>query len=130
MLEEMDKNIDIFDELAAPGCRTYMPGSFDPISLGELKQFVRMAYEAFPDYTHTIEDIIADGDKVAVRCNLKGTHQGEFIGILPTSAEVKYDEILIFRIKDGKIVEAWIQEDALWMMQQLGMELKPKEGEK
>jgi predicted ester cyclase len=79
---------------------------------------------AFPDHTNTIEDMIAEGDKVAVRWTLRGTHQGVLKGPLgpipPTGNQVAVTGIHIFRIADGKITERWEEADMLGALQQLG----------
>lgn len=128
LLKRMDKgNFGVFNELFAAESRIYLPGSSEPLTHEVFSQLAPLFYGAFPNYTHTIEDIIAEGDKVVVRCTCRGTQKGEFKGIPPTGKDFEYGEIIIFRLTDGKIEEVWVQEDELWMMQQLGMELKPKE---
>jgi len=79
---------------------------------------------------HTVEDIFAKGDKVIVRVTNRFTHSGEFMGIPPTGKEIAFSAMSICQFKDGKIIKEWIEGDMLGLMQQLGMELKPKEGEK
>jgi predicted ester cyclase len=76
---------------------------------------------AFPDLHHTIEDMIAEGDRVVTRLTAEGSNTGQFYGMPATGKPVRVSEIAIFRIADGKIVEQWPQSDALGMMQQLGM---------
>jgi predicted ester cyclase len=84
------------------------------------KQIVTIFHAAFPDVTWTIEDMIAAGDKVAVRLSMRGTHEGEFFGILPTGKQVLVTGIHILRIANGKIAEHWGNNDDLGLMQQLG----------
>jgi len=67
---------------------------------------------------------------VVARITLRMTHKGEFMGIAPTGNDVAFGDLVIMRVEEGKIVEIWAQLDYLWMYQQLGMELKPKESEK
>lgn len=76
---------------------------------------------AFPDLYGTIEDLIAEGDKVVTRITYRGTHQGEFMGIPPTGRPVTMTFTGINRIAGGKIAEGWVNFDALGMMQQLGV---------
>ncbi len=85
-----------------------------------LKQFVCMIRSAIPDLRITLEDDIAEGDKVVSRWRAQGTHQGELMGIAPTDNQVTITGITIHRIEEGKIVEEWENWDALGMMQQLG----------
>ena len=130
-VEEMDKgNFDIYDELCTDDYLSYFPGSPEPLNREAHKQAAQASYIAFPDFKRTIEDLIAQGDKVVMRVTDKGTHEGEFNGIPPTGKEIEFTVIIIGRIVDGKIVEAWLEADFMGLYQQLGMELKPKEGEK
>jgi steroid delta-isomerase-like uncharacterized protein len=130
-IEALDKgNFDIHEELCADDYVCYFAGVPEPMNREAQKQFISTYYEAFPDNTHTIEDLIAKGNKVILRQSNRGTHQGDYEGIPPTGNKVEYFGILIFEIADGKMVKAWGTEDMLTFMMQLGMELKPKEGEK
>ena len=127
LLDELDKkNPSIFKELCTQDARINMPGRSEPYTVKEIIELVSMFYDALPDYKHTIEDVISAGDKVVVRCTNRATHTGELMGIPPTGNKVEYGEIVIIRLADGKIAEIWVQEDDLWMMQQLGMDLVPK----
>ena len=75
---------------------------------------------AIPDLKHTVHDMIAEGDIVAVRWTLTGTHKGAFRGIAPTGKWVSASFMEMFRFKDGKIVERWTEGDRLGMLQQIG----------
>ena len=86
---------------------------------------VDTVYTAFPDFTHGIEDILTDGDKVIVRLSDVGTHQGEYEGIPPTGKEISFGALAIMEIRNGMVVELWEEIDMLGFMQQLGLELKP-----
>lgn len=77
-----------------------------------------------PDYWTTIEDLIAEGDKVVVRVTMTGTHTGNFWGVPPTGRRVNLTAIYIVRIADGKIVEHWGEEDGMKVFKQLGFKLK------
>ncbi len=85
------------------------------------KQFVSVYRSAFPDLHFTIEDQIAEGDRVVVRWTTRGTHKGELMGIPATGKPVVVTGIDIFHISSGKVVESWTNWDALGMMQQLGV---------
>jgi predicted ester cyclase len=85
-----------------------------------LKDHIDMFEAAFPLYELIAEDMIAEGDRVAVRATFRGTHQGEFAGIPATGYEVEIPVFLIYRIEDGKIAEHWMQADVMGLMQQLG----------
>ena len=84
-----------------------------------------MFYAAFPDLRGTIEDMVAEGDKVASRLRWRGTHQAELMGIPPTGKQGDFTRIAIHRIEGGKVVEGWVNFDAMGMMQQLGVVPSP-----
>jgi steroid delta-isomerase-like uncharacterized protein len=113
-------NMDALDEIVAPNLISHslMPG----LAPGResLRQLQQLTLAAFPDFHTTIEDLIAEGDKVVARCTTRGTHKGEFLGIPPSGKPFTFTWISIFRIADGKIVEHWGEEDALGWLQQLG----------
>lgn len=96
---------------------------FDAEYAAHERAFVPILRAAFPDMQFTVEDMIAEGDKVVTRYYLTGTHQGEFMGIPATGKPVKIDAIWIHRLDGGRIVEGrnWGQFDALGMMQQMGV---------
>jgi steroid delta-isomerase-like uncharacterized protein len=129
--EELDKqNFEAGIALLSPDAKIYASGGFEPAKPEDLKYLFPVWFTAFPDYAHTIEDVIAKGDKVVLRIIYTGTHKGDFLGAPPTGNSFKYLGIHIITVKDGKVVEAWILEDMLYLMQQIGMELKQKQGEK
>jgi predicted ester cyclase len=75
----------------------------------------------FPDIHFTLHDVISDGDKVAVRWTWRGTHQGSFAGLEPTGKRVDNTGIAVYAIRDGKIVQAWIETDRLGILQAMGI---------
>jgi steroid delta-isomerase-like uncharacterized protein len=85
------------------------------------KQVVALFHSAFPDVTWTIEEMIAEGDKVVIRAPMRATHRGEFFGIPPTGKQVSISGIHILRIANGKIAEHWGNNDDLGLLQQLGV---------
>ena len=82
--------------------------------------FTQMFLDAFPDLQLTVEDLLAEGDRVAARVRGRGTHQGELLGIAPTGRRFEASGITIIRLKDGTIAEEWEQIDMLGILQQLG----------
>jgi len=85
------------------------------------KPFFESFRQAFPDLQVVVEDTVVEGDKVAARCIVRGTHRGEGIGIAATDKPVEFTGMTIVRVKDGKVVEAWNNFDFLAMYQQLGL---------
>ncbi len=84
------------------------------------KQMMGMFLTAFPDLHLTAEDMIAEGDSVASRITITGTHKGEFMGIAPTGKQISFSSMEIVRFAGGKAVEHWEVSDNMSMMQQLG----------
>ena len=114
------RNLAVFDELCAPD---FVAHRFSRTieGLESYKQFLSMYLTAFPDLYFTIEDEIAEGDKVVARNTWSGTHKGDFMGIPPTGKQVTVTGITIARFANGKGVEIWLDADELGMMQQLGV---------
>jgi steroid delta-isomerase-like uncharacterized protein len=84
------------------------------------KPFFRKFREAFPEIEVTVEDTVSEGDKVAARCTVRGSHRGDSLGLAATDKPVEFTGICIVRVSDGKIVEAWNNFDFMSMFQQLG----------
>ena len=78
-------------------------------------------FTAFPDMHYTIEDLIAEGDRVVARYTAQGTQTGGLMGIAPTGKQVTLTQIIIYRFANGKYVEGWTNADALGVLQQLGL---------
>jgi steroid delta-isomerase-like uncharacterized protein len=114
-------NPDTLDEVYAPDVVWHQPEG-DIQGLEEAEQFVAMITTAFPDMSVTVEDVIAEGEKVVTRVRFRGTHQGETEDFgPPTGKQIEQEGITIHRIEDGKIVEEWNQYDNLSILQQLGL---------
>ena len=103
---------DVIDHQAPPGIEQGLAG---------FKQLVTMFRAAFSDIHFTIEDMIAEGDKVVARGTMSGTHKGEFMGMAPTHKPFTIQVIDIVRFAGGKAVEHWGNQDDLGMLQQLGV---------
>ena len=97
----------------------------DIVGIEGLTQFVSMIRSAIPDLRITIEDDMAEGDKVVTRWIGQGTHQGELMGVAPTGNQLTFTGITIHRIEDTKIVEEWSNWDALGVMRQIGVAPSP-----
>jgi steroid delta-isomerase-like uncharacterized protein len=114
-------NLAVVDEIFATNYVAHNPLPGQTPGVNGLKQSVTMVRAAFPDWHATVEDMIAEEDKVVNRWSARGTHQGEFMGIAPTGKQITLTGISIQRIAGGKIVEDWLQADMMGMMQQLGV---------
>ena len=88
-------------------------------NLSSLKEFNTAAYSAFPDIHFTLEDMVAEGDKVVYRASARGTHSGEFMGVAATGKQITFTTIVISRIAHGKFQEDWESMDGIYVLQQL-----------
>lgn len=113
-------NLEVLDEIFAEGFIDHTP-------LGEMhgrdtaKEQFKQIFAAFPDREVTVEDLIAEGDTVAIRVTWQATHTGEYLGIEPTGQTVEFSVSEFHRLEDGKVAERWIQPDQFGLMQQLGV---------
>jgi len=117
------KNLAILDELIAPD---YVDHTHQLRGLENVKQFFTMLIKGFPDFQFTIEDMIAEGDKVWVRFKETGTHKGEYLGLAPTGKKITETAVHNFRIVNGKVVEDFSVSDDLAFYKQLGV-IEPTE---
>jgi predicted ester cyclase len=117
-----ERRFDVAEEVIAEGAVNYDTG-LAPMPFGpeEMKGTVRMVTAGFPDNRHEVEEVIAEGDVVVLRCKLTGTHEGEFMGIPPTGRQIEVNEIHIYRLEGGKAVEHRAGRDDLGAMRQLGV---------
>jgi steroid delta-isomerase-like uncharacterized protein len=113
-------NPAIFDDLLAPTYILHFPGNPPIVGVEPAKQLMIAYTSAFPDLQLTTEDLVAEGDRVAIRNIWHGTHHGAFRGLPPTGKSVVFTGTDIFRCVGGKIAEQWADLDALGLMQQLG----------
>ena len=112
---------DTLGEVYASDVVWHMPDQ-EVRGIEEAKQFVDMFKSAFPDMHATVEDVVAEGDKVVTRVTIRGTHQGESEEFgPPTGGQVETEGITIHRIEGGKIAEEWNSYDNLSLLQQLGL---------
>lgn len=115
-------NLDVADEIYAPDYVGHDPSNPEDVRGLQAAKRAAAAYrQAFPDLLVTVEDLIAEGDKVAARLRFRGTHVGELDGIAPTGRRVDCTGIVTSRIGGGRIAEDWANFDDLGMMRQLGV---------
>ncbi len=119
-------NLDAVEEIYAPEYVGHEPTFGDIRGVEAVKQFAATYRQAFPDLQTTIEDQVAEGDKVVTRFTSRGTHQGETEDFgPPTGTRIEVTGITIEQFSEGKIVEDWTNWDALGLMQQLGLMDQP-----
>jgi len=113
-------DLSVVGEIFATNFVNHSPATGTTPDREGIKQYIAMLHAAFPDFHCTIEDLIAEGDKVVVRVINRGTHRAELMGIPPTGKQVNMTAISIFRFAGGKVVERWNNTDDLGLLQQLG----------
>jgi predicted ester cyclase len=86
-----------------------------------LRRFIKTFEAAFPRYELTLEDLVAEGDRVVARLMIRGIHRGEFRGAAPTGREVTFPAIIIYQVEGGKIAKHWLVSDTLSIAQQVGL---------
>jgi predicted ester cyclase len=91
-----------------------------PTNKEGFKQFIYLLWKAFPDIRIMFDDIIIEGNKVACRYNLTGTHKGEFMDLRPTDKQFRVNGMTIFSFRDTKCVQRWNLVDMISLMEQLG----------
>jgi predicted ester cyclase len=113
---------ETWDTLVSPNLVYHFNSAAEPIvGLTENKAFNKSLFQGFPDIRQTIEDLLAEGDKVVYRSTLQGTNTGEFLGAPPTNKPVKVNDFTMLKISDGQIVEMWYECNLLEVMQQMGL---------
>ena len=112
---------ETIDELFEPDALIRTPFPIEATGAELVKELFTRLHRAYPDLHITIEDQVAEGDKVASRNTVTGTHQGEYMGIPPTGKSVAYNEIFFARFAGGRIAETWGVVDVLSQMKQLGV---------
>jgi steroid delta-isomerase-like uncharacterized protein len=115
-------NLELLDELLAPNYVNHNPATPDmPTGPEGVKGVVSMFQSGMPDLKVVIEDMIAEGEKVATRYTLEGTHEGELFGVPPTGQRLSIKSMTVERVVNGKVQDHWRVTDNLEMMQQLGV---------
>jgi steroid delta-isomerase-like uncharacterized protein len=117
-----EKRLDRADEFVAQDYLDHaaVPGQGPGLEGAKQQRWARY-FAAIPDIHATIDDMVAEGDKVVVRFTIEGTQQGELLGIPPTGKHFRISDICIYRLAEGKVAENWEQADLLGLMQQLGV---------
>ena len=120
-----NNELDALSEVLADDLLTPRIMAGIPSGLEGAKAAHRVMLRGFPDFQTTIDDLIAEADKVAARITMRGTQRGEFVGIPPTGKQIEFTGMYIVRIEDGKIAEHWGEEDSISLLAQLGVRPRP-----
>lgn len=113
-------SLDVLDELCTEDIVNHAPLG-EPRGLEALKAYEAPVHEAFPDFDVTFDDLVAEGDRVAMRMTHRATHEGELMGVAPTGREITFQNVVFNRMEDGRIAERWVQPDLVGIMSQLGV---------
>jgi steroid delta-isomerase-like uncharacterized protein len=113
-------NLDAVDDLLTDSYVRHDPNSPEVRGPEEEKQLIAMYRSAFPDLRFTVEDMVAEADKVVARVGISATHEGELLGIPPSGRRLSFTAMELYRLEGGKIDEQWVNVDTLGMMQQIG----------
>jgi steroid delta-isomerase-like uncharacterized protein len=113
--------LDVVEEIVSPDYDSHYPIPGQPEGIAGFIYAVRTIRDAFPDMVITIEDMIAEGDKVVTRLTARGTHLGSLGDIAPTGRQATWTGMRMFRIVDGKIAEHWANWDDVSLGRQLGI---------
>jgi steroid delta-isomerase-like uncharacterized protein len=122
-----EKQIDAIDELSHPDVVIHAPsvGIEKAEGPAAFKEIARGLYEAIPDVRMSVDEVLVEGDRVALRLTVEGTHTGSGMGIPPTGKRFRIGGIALGRYRDGKLVEGWNSFDNLGFLQQLGLVTLP-----
>lgn len=118
-------NLTALDELLAPNYKRYLTTTAAPLDAAAQKQRLGGMRTVFPDLNVTIDDLIAEGDRVAIRMTVRGTQKAPFLDIAPSGKQVIVAAVEVVRIEKGKMVEHWGGTDNLDLAQQLGAVVSP-----
>ncbi len=119
------RNLDVLDEVLTDDYRNNTPEFGVTPDRQGVKQWTQGVHQAFPDGRFTVEEMVAEGDRVVTRWTAEGTHTQPFLEIPATNKRVKVAGVTMDRIEDGKIAEGWTYWDRLDLLQQLGVVQAP-----
>jgi len=115
------RDLAAIDQLLAGEFVTHSPIRGTPPDREGVKQAAMLLAPVFPDFQTTIEELVAEGDRVVARWSWRATHQGELLGVPASGKQVSISGISIYRVVNGRIFEEWEQRDTLGLLQQLGV---------
>jgi len=114
-------NLEVVDEVLAPDHHTHITIGGAPNGPQGLKLMIAIYRTAFPDLLCTVDDEIVEGDRVAARWTMRGTHKGPFLGNQPTGRPVEIQGMIFARLEKGRMVEDWTLIDQMGILQQIGV---------
>lgn len=116
----LGNDVEVLDELCDPDLIDHNPFPGQEPSVAGLKQTIAMYHDTFSDLRMDLAAVVAEGDQVATRWTVTGTHAAEFVGVPATGTQVTAEGMNFYRLAGGRVTDVWTQFDALGLMQQIG----------
>lgn len=117
------KNLNVIDELCAPGIVDHNPAPGQPPGREGMKETMHEYLTAFPDLAVTVHEVVAEGDIVVVRMTGEATHTGTLLNAAPTGKRVRFRALDMVRIRDGQATEVWHEGNDVEVLMQVGVQL-------
>jgi steroid delta-isomerase-like uncharacterized protein len=114
-------NVEVIDKFYTPNFKNHHPNIPEVSDFASFKKWVVEVHKTLPDFHATIEDMIAEEDKIAVRWTVTGTQKGEFMGIPPTGKKVRFEGMTVYRFEGDKVAEMWWVSNEIAILRQLGV---------
>lgn len=112
-------DFDVLREICTEDIVSHAPLG-EPRGQEALIEYERPIHEALPNFDVTVEDLVAEDDRVVMRLTIKGVHQGPLMGVAPTGTQVKFGNMIFHRMEGGLIAERWVQPDVFGLLTQIG----------
>lgn len=119
-------NFALADQLISPAVKFHGSVGVAVTGLDQFLAYMNLIRSAFPDFHNTIEETVAENDRVAARLSYQGTHRGVIFGVAPTGKIIRYDGLALFQLASGKIVQGHVLGNVIDLLSQLGIALAPK----
>ena len=114
---------DLADQFLSPSVKFHGSVGVGVEGVDGFRSYMRLIQSAFPDFHNTIEEMVAEGDRVAARLSYRGTHSGVIFGVEPTGRTIQYDGLAHFRIGGGKIAEGYVLGNVTHLLGQMGIQI-------
>jgi steroid delta-isomerase-like uncharacterized protein len=119
-------NFDLADQLISPAVKFHGSVGVAVQGLDAFRDYMNLIRSAFPDFHNTVEEMVAEDDRVAARLTYRGTHRGTIFGVAPTGKAISYDGLALFQIQAGKIISGHVLGNVIHLLSQLGITLAAK----
>ena len=119
-------DFDLVPELISPAIKFHGSVGVSVQGWEGFRNYMRLIRAAFPDFHNTVEELVAEADRVAARLTYRGTHRGVIFGVAPAGKMITYDGLALFRIADGKIAEGYVLGNVVELLNQLGIEVRAR----